>query len=120
MVDASGWIEFYMDGPLSKYFAPYLEDHRKLIVSPICIIEVFNRLFPYSGDEITMKVVEQMNRCHVVPIDSDIAIEAAHICTTHSIPIKESIVLATSWKMNVILYTKNFILKGLPYVHYIA
>lgn len=44
LVDSCGWLEYFADGPNTKFFAAPLEDIGNLVVPTICILEVFKRI----------------------------------------------------------------------------
>ena len=41
LVDSSGWLEYFADGPNAKVFARPLRDPEDLIVPTVCLYEVF-------------------------------------------------------------------------------
>ena len=43
VVDSSGWLEYFADGPNAAFFAPPIKDLEHLIVPTISILEVFKR-----------------------------------------------------------------------------
>jgi toxin FitB len=44
VVDSSGWLEYFADGPNADFFAPVVENTAELIVPTISIYEVFKRV----------------------------------------------------------------------------
>lgn len=44
VVDSSGWIEYFADGPNASFFAPAIEDAGSLVVPTSSLYEVFKRL----------------------------------------------------------------------------
>jgi toxin FitB len=47
IIDSSGWLEYFSDGPNTKYYLPPLNDTSSLIVPVITICEVFKVVFRY-------------------------------------------------------------------------
>lgn len=43
VVDSSGWLEYFADGPNADFFAPAIEAAEHLIVPSLSILEVFKR-----------------------------------------------------------------------------
>jgi uncharacterized protein with PIN domain len=41
LVDSSGWLEYFADGPNAAFFAPAIENADKLVVSAVNLYEVF-------------------------------------------------------------------------------
>ena len=44
LVDSSGWIEFFTDGPLAAQYSKYLKDPAKVITPSIVIYEVYKKI----------------------------------------------------------------------------
>ncbi len=44
VVDSSGWLEYFADGPNAAFFAPAVEKLADLIVPTISLYEVFKRV----------------------------------------------------------------------------
>lgn len=44
VVDSSGWLEYFADGPNAAFFAPAFEKIQELVVPTISIYEVFKRI----------------------------------------------------------------------------
>ena len=44
VVDSSGWLEFFADGPSADFFAPPIENVPELVVPSISLYEVFKRV----------------------------------------------------------------------------
>lgn len=44
VIDSSGWLEYFADGPNAGFFADAIEDTEHLIVPVITIYEVFKRI----------------------------------------------------------------------------
>jgi len=44
VVDSSGWLEYFADGPQASFFAPAIENEPELAVPSISLYEVFKRV----------------------------------------------------------------------------
>jgi hypothetical protein len=44
VVDSSGWLEYFADGPNADFFAPAIESISELVVPSVSIYEVFKRV----------------------------------------------------------------------------
>ncbi len=63
VVDSSGWIEYFADGPNAEYFEAAIMDAGSLVVPSISIYEVFKRLLREpNGEEAALQVVAAMQR----------------------------------------------------------
>ena len=50
VVDSSGWLEYFANGPNADFFAPAVEDTNNLIVPSISVFEVFKRVMQQTGE----------------------------------------------------------------------
>jgi predicted nucleic acid-binding protein len=118
LVDSSGWLEYFADGPNAKFFAPALEDTASLIVSTINIYEVFKLVLRQRGEDAAMQAVALMQQAGVVDITSPIAMEAAKLSAELKLPMADSLILATARTCGAILWTQDADLGGLPDVRF--
>lgn len=44
VVDSSGWLEFFADGPNAALFAEPILETEKLVVPSVCLYEVFKAM----------------------------------------------------------------------------
>ncbi len=44
VVDSSGWLEYFVNGPNTGFFARPIEDTRRLVVLSLSVFEVFKRV----------------------------------------------------------------------------
>jgi toxin FitB len=51
VVDSSGWLEYFANGPNADFFAPAIEDPINLIVPSISLYEVFKRVLQQRGED---------------------------------------------------------------------
>jgi len=49
LVDSSGWLEYFADGPNANYFAAPIEDVDNLLVPSLCVLEVFKNVLGNLG-----------------------------------------------------------------------
>jgi hypothetical protein len=49
VVDSSGWLEYFANGPNADFFASAIEDIPNLMVPSISIFEVFKRVLQQRG-----------------------------------------------------------------------
>jgi toxin FitB len=41
VVDSSGWLEYFANGPNAEHFAPAIQNIRELVVPTVSVYEVF-------------------------------------------------------------------------------
>ena len=61
VMDSSGWIEYFADGPNANFFEGAILNTRELIVPSICIFEVFKSLSATHGEEKALSAVAVMS-----------------------------------------------------------
>ena len=44
LVNTSGWIEYFFDGPNGSFFTPPIEAVEELVVPTICLFEAFKKI----------------------------------------------------------------------------
>ncbi len=120
VVDSSGWIEYFADGPNADFFAGAVEDAAALIVPTISIYEVFKRLLrEVGGEDDALRVIAAMQRGELVELDAELALEAARLSTSLKVPMADSVILATARAHNAVLWSQDGDFEGIPGVRYV-
>ncbi len=96
IVDSSGWIEFFTNGPLASEYANYLKDPAKIITPTIILYEVYKKIKRERTEEDALLAASLINRTTVVPLSESIALSAADLSLKHSLPMADAIVYATA------------------------
>lgn len=118
VVDSSAWLEYFSDGPNAGFFAPSVEDTRRLIVPSLCLYEVFKKILLVRGEDEALQAIASMKQGAVVDLDPPLAILAARISVEHRLPLADSVVLATARSFNALLWTQDSDFKAIPNVRY--
>ena len=92
----------------------------KLLVPSITITEVFKYIFRQRGEDLALECIAHMEQGRVAPLDSALAIEAAHYGMVHKLPLAESIIDATAQKFDALIWTQDCAFESLKGVMYIA
>ncbi|MEJ7840298.1 MAG: type II toxin-antitoxin system VapC family toxin [Rubrobacter sp.] len=120
VVDSSGWIEYFADGPNAGFFASAVEDTEGLVVPSITLYEVFKRLLAEpEGEEIALEAVAAMQQGLVVRLDAELALAAAKISSDTKLPMADSVILATARGHDATLWTQDSDFEGLEGVRYV-
>ena len=119
VVDSSGWLEYFADGPNAGFFAPAVQDLGSLIVPSLTIYEVFKTVSRQRGEGTALQAVAVMHQGTVVDLDSATAIDAARLSLEHKIPMADSIILATSMSHDAILWTQDSDFKKMAGIKYV-
>lgn len=120
VVDSSGWIEYFADGPNAGFFASAVEDTEGLVVPSITLYEVFKRLLAEpEGEEIALEAVAAMQQGLVVRLDAELALAAAKISSDTKLPMADSVILATARGHDATLWTQDSDFEGVEGVRYV-
>lgn len=118
VVDSSGWLEYFADGPGAGFFAPAIEDLDALVVPTISLYEVFRRVAQQRDESAALSAVALMQRGSVVDLSAPLALAAAVAAQQHKIPMADAIMLATARANDAILWTQDADFEGLAGVRY--
>ena len=119
VVDSSGWIEYFTNGPNAEFYAPVINDPENLLVPSIVLYEVFKHVLLHSDEENALQSVAIMARATEVPLDRDIALEAALVSTGFKLAMADSIILATARFRQAELWTQDAHFQKIEGVHFI-
>ena len=120
VVDSSGWVEYFTQGPNARFFIPPVRDLENLLVPTICIYEVFKRLALDLGEESALQAVGIMSYGREIELDRKIAVDAAQISLELKLAMADSIILASARSNDAVLWTQDAHFEGIEGVKYIA
>jgi len=118
LVDSSGWLEFFADGPNAGNFALPLADRTTLVVPTITIYEVFKVVCRQRGEDAALQAAALMQQGEAVMLSPSQAMVAAQTSLETGLPMADSIILATARLHKAILWTQDEHFRGLPDVRY--
>lgn len=113
VVDSSGWLEFFADGPNADAFAVPLGMRETLLVPSITIYEVFKVVCRQRGEDAALQAAALMQQGTVVELAPSLAMVAAKTSLELSLPMADSIILATARLHDAILWTQDEHFSGL-------
>jgi predicted nucleic acid-binding protein len=120
VVDSSGWLEYFSGGKNALRFAAPLKDVDSLVVPVISIYEVFKVLLREAGEEAALQAASAMHRGHLVDLTPQRSMAAAALSLKHSLPMADSIILATTHEYEATLWTQDDDFKGIDKVKYFS
>ncbi len=120
VVDSSGWLEYFADGPNADFFAPAIIATGDLIVPTVSIFEVFKRILQQRSQDAALQAVAVMKQGSVVALDDTLAMEAAKLSIEYKLPLADSIMLASALAMDATLWTQDGDFAGISGVRYVA
>ncbi len=119
LLDSSGWIEFFTDGPLADCYAAYLTPRYQLITPTIVLYEVYKKIKRERGEESALLFAGRLNATQVVHLTESIALLAADVSLRHGLAMADAIVYATAQDQEAEVVTGDADLKNLPGVVYV-
>ena len=119
VVDSSGWLEYFADGPNADFFASAVENVAELIVPSISIYEVFKRVLQQRDETDALQAIAVMQQGAVVDLDTAIALSAAKVSVQWGLPMADSVMLASARAHDATLWTQDADFKGIDGVEYI-
>ncbi len=120
VVDSSGWLESFADGPNAGLFAKPIADTARLIAPTISLLEAFKRVLQQRDEDAALQAVAYMRQGHVVTLDAEIALSAARLGVAHKLPLADSVMLATAREYGAILWTQEADFEGIERVRFVA
>lgn len=120
VVDSSGWLEYFGEGPNAAHFAGPLGQPEELIVPVISVFEVFKRVLQQRDETSALQAAALMQQGQVVALDAALAIAAAKLSFELKLPLADSIILATARQFNAVLWTQDADFENMPGVRYAA
>ena len=119
LLDSSGWIEFFTDGPLSDRYSAYLTPRYDIITPTIVLYEVYKKIKRERGEETAMLFSGRLHATRVVQLTESIAYLAADISLREGLAMADAIVYATAKDQHAEVITGDADLKDLPGVVYV-
>jgi predicted nucleic acid-binding protein len=107
IVDSSGWLEFFADGPNAAFFAPAIQRPTDLLVPTVSIFEVFKRILQQKEETDALRAVAAMQQGAVMPLDEGLALSAARLSIEAKLPMADSIMLAAARATGSTLWTQD-------------
>ncbi len=119
LVDSSGWLEFAADGRLADRFFEYIEHPDRMILPSIVVYEVYKCLKRDASETLADGILVHMGKTKTIPLDDQLAIQAAEVSLAHKLAMADAIVYATARAHHATLVTSDADFKGLPDVVYL-
>jgi predicted nucleic acid-binding protein len=119
VVDSSGWLEYFADGPNASAFAPAIQKPGELIVPTLSLYEVFKRVLQQRDEGHALRAVALMQQGTVVDLSSTLALSAAKLSVDLGLPMADSVMLATAKAHDAVLWTQDAHFQDVERVRYI-
>ena len=119
IIDSSGWVEFFTDGPLAGSYAERLRNLPMIVTPVIILYEVYKRLKRELSESDAVVAVSAMQRTRVVPITSELALTAADLSLEHGLAMADAMILAIASLYRAELVTSDRDFEAVPGVTYL-
>lgn len=97
LIDSWAWIEFFQGSNAGAAVMGYLDDDQDLIISAVNLAEVYRWILHFYDERIAEeKKAAMKERCLLIDVDEEIAVEAARIKHKLKWGLGNSIVYATA------------------------
>lgn len=120
IIDSSAWLEYFSDGPNADFFSIPIKDENALIVPVITVYEVFKVVLRESTESDALQAIAAMQKGRIIELTQSLAIEASKLSLHHSLPMADSIILATAKKHDCTIWTQDADFKDIKGVNYFA
>ena len=118
MVDASGWVEYFLDSPRADLFASAIEDTPRLLVTSINLYEVHRVLSRKLPKHLRDTCLDLMRRAPVIDFNDARAIAAADVSCKHQLAMADAAMYAMALEHQATLWTQDADYQGLANVQY--
>jgi predicted nucleic acid-binding protein len=118
IVDASGWIEFFLAGANGPTFKPVIENTRELLVPSVNMYEVHRVLSRKLPVELRDMCLEVMRRAPVIELNDERAIAASQLSLKHGLAMADAAMYAIALEHKAVLWTQDADYQGLKGVKY--
>ena len=107
VLDSSGWLEFFGDGPLADEYAARLRRPQQILTPTVALYEVYKWIKRERSEEEALAAVATMQKTRVVPLTDDVALAAADISLANRLAMADAIMLATARTHSAELLTSD-------------
>ncbi|MBK1634381.1 type II toxin-antitoxin system VapC family toxin [Rhodovulum adriaticum] len=114
LVDTSAWVEWLIDSRTGAKVAEHLPEQAEWLVPTMVQLELSKWLTREVGEEKADQVIAFTQVCHVLPLDTEIALAAAEACRAHKLATADAIIFATARAQAAMLLTCDAHFEGLP------
>lgn len=118
VVDSSAWLSWISDARNAQHFAVPIQDLENLLVPTITLTEVFKSMLRQTDVTKAMQAVTLMKLGKIVPLDDELAVDAAAYGIKLKLPLADSIIYATARRYDATLWTQDADFRDLPGVRF--
>jgi toxin FitB len=120
VLDSSGWLEFFGDGPFADEYAARLKQPHQVLTPTIALYEVYKWIKHERSEEEALAAVATMQKTRVVPLSDEVALAAADLSLSNRLAMADAIMLATARANSAELITSDSDFTGIAGVSVFA
>ena len=114
IIDSSGWLEYFTDGPNADHYLPLLN----VIVPVITIYAVFKVVLRESDENEALQAVAAMHEGTITDLNANLAMNASKLSQQHNLPMAGSTLLATARAYDCTIWTQDSDFQHIEGVNY--
>lgn len=114
VLDSSGWLEFFADGPHAAAFARRLRNPATILTPTVAVYEVYKRIKRERSEEDALQAVAIMKKTKIVELTEELALTAADLSLAHGLAMADSMMLAAARVHDARLLTTDARFVGVP------
>jgi toxin FitB len=114
LIDSSGWLEHITEDAKADLYLPYFNGDKILLVPTIVLYEVRKILLRKHSQTIADIFVSEALRQVVLPLDEQIALDAASVSLKHQLAMADAIVYTTALRQQATLIASDDHFQNLP------
>jgi predicted nucleic acid-binding protein len=117
VVDSSGWVEYFADGPKASIFARYFEEREEELFLPsIIVFEVYKKFVRENANTAAELFLSKAFafRDRLIPLDLQLAALAAKTSLDAKLPMADAVIYASARARRAQLITSDAHFSGLP------
>lgn len=118
IVDSCGWLEYFANGANADFFAPIIENEKKLIVPHVVVYEVTRRLVHLQGEAAAQRAQTFLNKGRLIALDAQGLSQAAINAHTYKLAMADAMIWQTAVNHHATVYTQDADFFDLPNVVY--
>jgi predicted nucleic acid-binding protein len=114
VLDSSGWIEFFADGPHADEFASRLRHPLNIITPTVAMYEVYKWIKRERSEDDALDAVATMTKTTVADLTQEVALTAADLSLAHGLAMADAMMLAFARENRADLITTDSGFDGIP------
>lgn len=96
VIDSSGWLEFFGDGPHAEEFADRLRNPGDILTPAVALSEVYKVAKRDRSEDEAVRAVAMMKKTRIIDLSEELALTAADLSLAHGLSMADSMMLAVA------------------------